>query len=675
MRKKILLLLILFYTHYLFAQKDSSDIIQLGDVVVTGEYNPGSIKNSVYQIKVISADLIKKIAPSTLQDVLKTQLNIRFSHDNATGGSNINMLGLTGQYVKILIDGVPIIGRQGISNEVNINEVDINTIERIEIVEGPMSVIYGADALAGVINIITKKKTHHKYSVNAKLHEESAGNEYGFDQGSHNQYLGINGNYKNWYGSGGIGRNLFNGWKDSVTGRELAWHRKRQIIANALLGYQTNDLHLFYRLEGLDELITNPANLPGGGQPAVDQDYITIRLMQHLHASYNFNKKIKANAVVSHTHFTRQVYSTLFYPGGDVKLATAPGLHSQASFEGVTFRSDIVYNPLRFISFQPGVDINIESGEGERIKKGIQQINDYAFYLTSEIKPNAKIQIRPGVRFIKNSVYNAPPLIPSINTLIQVSPSFAIRAAYAKGFRSPSIRELYYNFFDANHTIIGNPDLQAEHSNSFTASVTFSPEKFRSAKLKSVLSGFNNHITNMIGFSDNAITSTTTYLNISRYKTRGLSLINHINYKKLDASLGFSHTGRHNDYAETNNSLPEFKWSGELNTNVSFTFPKAGLQAGIYYKFTGRLPYYIEINNGTQKEIKLAETNRYHWADITVNKKLGKTLTLHAGIRNLFNITTVNNSAIGTVHSPGSVLQIGNGRSCFTQLVFNWEKK
>ena len=54
-------------------------------------------------------------------------------------------------------------GRQGTSNEININQIDINSIERIEIVEGPMSVVYGADALAGVINIITKKAALQKF--------------------------------------------------------------------------------------------------------------------------------------------------------------------------------------------------------------------------------------------------------------------------------------------------------------------------------------------------------------------------------------------------------------------------------------------------------------------------------------------------------------------------------
>src|SRR5690606_35096937 len=108
----------------------------------------------------------------------------------------------------------------------NINQIDLNSIERIEVVEGPMSVIFGADALAGVINIITKKTTSNKFSIQARIHEESIGNEYGLNQGIHNQYIGGNYNYKNGYMSGGVGRNVFNGWKDTAIGRELIWHKK-----------------------------------------------------------------------------------------------------------------------------------------------------------------------------------------------------------------------------------------------------------------------------------------------------------------------------------------------------------------------------------------------------------------------------------------------------------------
>src|SRR4030095_11076164 len=158
-------------------------------------------------------------------------------------------------------------------------------IERVELIEGPMSVIYGADALGGVINIITKKPKSEQYSVGVRLHEEIVGKEYGFDRGIHNQYLNASGSYKNWYVSGGIGRNLFSGWKDSAIGRELLWHKKKQIVRKSILGYRKTKLNVYYRCDGLDEIITNPAN-PTGSQPAIDQDYMTDRGMHQVQAAY-----------------------------------------------------------------------------------------------------------------------------------------------------------------------------------------------------------------------------------------------------------------------------------------------------------------------------------------------------------------------------------------------------
>lgn len=676
--RKLYTVLFLIITVPAFAQEDSLKAKELGEVVVsTGQYKPQSVKNSVYQVRVISGEQIRKQSAAKLQDVLNSQLNIRFSQDLATGGSDISMMGLSGQNVKILIDGVPMIGRQGTSNEININQVEVNSIERIEVIEGPMSVVYGADALAGVINIITKKPGREKFAIHARVQEETVGKEYGIDEGIHNQYLGASGQYKNWYASGGIGRNLFQGWKDTATGRELTWHKKDQIVGNALVGYRNGRLNIYYRLDGLDEVITNPANLPAGGQPAIDQDYITDRLMQQLQASYKFNSKLSANALASYTHFTRQVYSTLYYPDGDVRVATAPGLQSLTTFNGFTFRATAVYTPSSFISFQPGVDINTESGDGERIKTGVQRINDYAFFLTSEITPNAWINIRPGIRIVKNSVYDAPPVIPSINTKFLLARDLNLRLAYARGFRAPSIRELYYDFFDASHSIAGNPDLEAEHSNSFTGSLTWNAVRTKTIRFNTTLSGFYNDVSNMISTAADASNPTvTTYVNIEKYKTRGGTLTGQLIAGNLDASLGFGYTGRYNEYSEVDKNLPDFKWSPEITSIISYGFSKIGLSANLYYKFTGKLPYYQQVTENGQTEIRLAETEGYNWADFTVNKKLFGLLTVNAGIRNLFDVTAIANSAVsGGAHSGTGARPIGNGRSYFLGLAFNWAKK
>ncbi len=671
----VLLGLQAFTISEIMAQEDTTSH-NMSEVVVTGQYKPQSVKSSVYQVRVISKEQIQRQAATRLQDVLNTQLNIRFSQDMATGGSDINMMGLSGQNVKILIDGVPMVGRQGTSNEININQIEVNSIERIEIVEGPLSVIYGADALAGVINIITKKSDKTKISVNARLHEETVGKEYGFKQGIHNQYVGLSGNYKNWYASGNIGRNLFNGWKDSAIGRELVWHKKDQIVGNVVLGYRNEKLNIFYRLDGLDEIIFNPAN-PTSTQPGIDQDYMTNRLMQQIQASYQLSPMVSVNALGSYTHFTRQVYSTLYYPNGDVRVATAPGLHSLSTFNGYTFRGTAVIKASSKISFQPGVDINLESGDGERIKVGNQHINDYAFFVTSEYTPNERINIRPGVRFVKNSVYDAPPVIPSINTKFSLTKAIDLRLAYARGFRSPSIRELYYDFFDASHSIKGNPDLQAEHSNSFTGSLTWNVKQTKETKLLFSLNGFYNDVENMISYAPDANNNTvTTYINIDHYKTRGFTVNGEYQLNNLRANLGFGYTGRYNQYKDAFKDLPSFRWSPEVNSTISYVFSEIGMDANIFYKLTGKLPYYQIVNNAGTEEARLVETSAYHWADLTVNKKLFKVLTLNAGIRNLFDVTNVNNSAVDVGgHTTVGARPIGYGRSYFLGILFNWTKQ
>jgi outer membrane receptor for ferrienterochelin and colicins len=537
-----------------------------------------------------------------------------------------------------------------------------------------MSVIYGADALAGVINIITKKINNKKISVNANVQEETAGKEYGWDEGIHNQYLGASYNYKNWFISGGIGRNLFQGWKDTATGRELTWHKKDQIIGNVVLSYRAGKLNAYYRFDGLDEIITNPAN-PAGGQPALDQDYISDRVMQQLQATYNFSSRLIANALASYTHFTRQVYSTLYYANGDVRVSTAPGTQSLSTFNGATFRASAVYSPSQFVSFQPGVDVNIETGEGDRIKSGTQKIEDYAFFITAEITLFKWLNIRPGVRFINNSVYDAPPVVPSLNTRITLTKDLDLRFAYARGFRSPSLRELYYVFFDATHSIQGNPDLKAEHSNSFTGSLSLQ-KKLASYLLTGTLSGFYNDVDNLIGTAVNANNpAVTTYLNITRYKTVGSTVSADLHHNRITAALGYSYTGRYNAYNADNKSLPEFKFSSEINATAGYTFPKIGLNANLFYKYTGKLPYYQEVINNNITEIRLAQTDGYHIADLTFNKTLFKLLVLNAGVRNLFDVTRINNSAVSSgAHAVTGATAIGYGRSYFLGLAFNWSK-
>lgn len=641
----------------------------LNDVIVTGQYEPTSVRQSVYKVRVLNEDRIKNQGTTKLQDVLNTELNIRFQQDPALGVSTISMQGLPGQNVKVLLDGVPLVGRQGATNAVDLNQININTIERVEIVEGPMSTIYGADALAGVINIITKKPEQERLSGSVKFHEESVGDEFGFfKEGLHQQNINLGYRWESWYSSADFAHTSNGGWAGDATGREMQWNPKKQWMAGATIGVQKNTWDVFYRLDYLNENIYNPAEF--SGNEALDQHYITNRYMHQLQGKVQLGEKLDFNGIVSYTNYSRKTQTiTVDKITGEETLALGAGQQDLTRYDGATIRGTFLYKISNKVSLQPGYDINLETGSGGRLKEGTNGISDYALFLSAEIKPISFISIRPGIRVIRNSVYDAPPVIPSINTKFEISPKHDVRLSYGRGFRAPSLRELYFDFFDSNHSIVGNPKLEAEFSHSINASWNWYVVKSPSLSYTTSVNGFYNSIDNMISYAVEG--TVTTLMNIDKYKSQGFTWINSLQTKTLNLSAGLGYTGRYNEYSMTDNELPDFNWSPELNASASYTFANAGVTTSLYYKFTGKTPFY-EPDSANDPPVRLAETDSYHWADFTMQKTFRKRFNTSLGVRNLFDVTRVNTTSLqsGTHSTSGSNL-MGCGRSYFMTLTFN----
>ncbi|HEU5291558.1 MAG TPA: TonB-dependent receptor [Cyclobacteriaceae bacterium] len=641
----------------------------LDDVIVTGQYEPTSIRNSVYKVRVLNEDRIKTQGTAKLQDVLSTELNIRFQQDPALGVSTISMQGLPGQNVKVLVDGVPMVGRQATTNAVDLNQININTIERVEIVEGPMSTIYGADALAGVINIITKKPEQEKLSGSVKLHEESVGDEYSFfEEGLHQQNINLGYQWNSWYASADLAHTNNGGWVGDATGREKQWNPKTQWLAGSTVGIRKNTWDVFYRLDYLNENIYNPAEY--SGNEALDQHYITNRFMHQLQGKAQLGEKWDFNGILSYTDYSRKTQTTTVdKTTGEETLALGAGQQDVTSYNGATIRGTFQYKISNKLSLQPGYDVNLETGSGGRLKEGTNSISDYALFLSAEIKPVSFMSIRPGIRVVRNSVYQAPPVIPSINTKFEISSRHDIRLSYGRGFRAPSLRELYFDFFDSNHSIVGNPNLEAELSHSINASWNWYAVKDASLSYTSTVNGFYNSIDNMINYATEG--TITTLINIDKYKSQGFTWTNSLQTNSLNLSAGFGYTGRYNQYSSADSELPHFTWSPELNASASYTFQYAGLTTSLYYKFTGQTPFY-EPDPANDPPVHLAKAGSYHWADFTIQKTFLKRFSTSLGVRNLFDVTQVRSTALqtGTHSSAGSSL-VGCGRSFFMTLTFN----
>jgi len=671
------------------AQEIKIDTIRandLKDVVVTGQYGPQTLRNSVYNVKTISAEKIRLRGAVNVQQVLNTELGFRFSNDLTLGTTDVSLMGMTGRNIKILLDGVPMVDRS--DTRESLGQIDINTIDRIEIVEGPMSVVYGTDALAGVINIITKNAGKALLNVTARIQEETAGEEYKAFKGSglHNQNLSISWQKKGWSALAGASHNEFGGWNmapktaflNEFNARTNQWKPKEQWLGNTKIGYRGENFNVWYRLDGLKEIIDARFGINPNSFEGKLATYTTNRYTQQLQSEWRINQQLQLTAIAGYTDLQRATRTVIHnFTDNTERLTVDAGEQDVAKFNSSIFRTTAQYTLNNVVSFQPGFEFNRDAASGQRIS-GSPVINDYALFVSSEIKPAKGINIRPGFRFIKNSIYDAPPVIPSLNTKFQVTEKLDLRLGYAKGFRSPALRELYYNFVDASHTIYGNPNLKAEESNSFNGSLAWSGISTKETQFRSTLAGFYNKFKNKINFGfDPNDPTVTVLLNVDNFKTIGTTLDNIFIYKNLQANVGLSYIGTYHNFSENASlDIPQFVWSPEITANLTYGLSKIDANISLFFKYTGeKLGYQTDPAN--PQSVRLTKIADFNIADLMLNKNIYKHITLNAGIRNIFNVTQLNSTstASGGAHSTGGTsIPYTYGRSYTLGLTFNWNK-
>lgn len=677
----------IFSISLVYAQQEEK-IDSLNEVVVTAQFSPQSLKNSVYNVRTISAEKIRLRGATSIQQVLNTEFGFRFSNDLTLGTTDVELMGMSGRNVKILLDGVPMVDRS--DSRESLNQIDIHTVERIEVVEGPVSVVYGTDAIAGLINIITKNAGKSVFTVSARVQDESAGDEYGVlsGKGIHNQHINASWQKKGWSGLAGFSHNDFSGWNlapktatiaevSAVTNR---WKPKEQFLGNTKIGYRNADFNIWYRLDGLKEVIESRSGMNPNNYKGEFQTYTTNRYTQQIQSEWRLSNHLQLVGIAGYTDLKRATRSVIhdFSTNTEV-LSAAAGKQDTAKFNAAIFRATAIYTASQAISIQPGFEFSRDAASGARIK-GTPVINDLAFFISSELKANQHINIRPGLRFIKNSVYQAPTIIPSLNTKFSLGPIVDLRLAYARGFRAPALRELYYDFFDASHSIIGNENLKAEESNSYNGSLAWGGIKRTGFQFRSTLSGFYNTFKNRIDYGvDASNPSITTLINVSKYKTTGATVDNTFILKHFQAQLGFSYIGRFNSLGtdQPTLSLPEFVWSEELTANLSYTLSKFDGNISLFYKYAGARPnYQLSTLNGVQTA-KLVEVSGFSWADLMLNKNIFKCITLNAGVKNLFDVTQLTNTSTeggGAHRTGGTSVPYSYGRSYVLGLTFNWNK-
>lgn len=648
----------------------SAGEVALNPAVVTAQHVSAGQDQSVHRMKVIDRARIDAQGAVNLRDVLRHETNMRISQDQILG-SSLSIQGISGENVKILIDGVPVIGR--LNGNVDLSQINLNNIERIEIVEGPLSVNYGTDALAGTINLITKKD-HKEASALINTYYETAG-QYNVDG---NLTLPTSGGAFTING----GRQYFDGWSAgdpfvnlprarlADSSRTRQWNPKEQYFGGIQYHHRGNKLTYRPFINYFSEVITNRGNPRGPYfESAFDDRYLTTRADAGLELSTRPGKRTHFNVLAAYNHFRREknTYITDLTTLNQ-QLTDNPGDQDTSLFQLLMSRGNFTFlADSTKLSIELGYEVQYETAFGERMVDQHQYLGDYAVFATTEWKPMRKLVIRPGIRATYNTRYNAP-VIPSLH--LRYSPGdFSIRGSYARGFRAPGLKELFFEFVDINHDITGNEDLIAEQSNNFQ--VTIDWKKAGAANMfKWSIGAYYNDITNLITLAQIPGSMSYTYTNIGRFKTLGYQGSLGWTRENMRMDVSAALIGRFNSLSEQLD-VSKFSYSPELRVIGQFSEPKSAITFGVFYTYTGALPGFFLNANQEVVETRVAA---FQMLDVSLARSFfNERIRWTFGAKNLLDVQNIEaGAAPGGVHQAASGFQpVSWGRTIFTSLQIN----
>jgi outer membrane receptor for ferrienterochelin and colicins len=659
------------YENYLQADPESGEVLEirlkpsyfgLDEVVVTGQYKPVSLDKSIYNIKFIGQPTIENQAANTMAELLSKELNFRINNDPSTGAS-LDLQGISGENVKILVDGVPVIGR--LDGNIDLSQINLDNVDHIEIVEGPMSVIYGSNALAGVVNIITRENKYSRFKTGINGYYESVG------------VYNLNGNLDTKFGNHALslvgGRNFFGGYSLADTARSQEWKPKEQYNAGASYSFRREKTSLRYKIDYFRENLLDRSNLfPPYYEKGYDTWFNTTRFNNSLH----FDRQLKAgnniHLLAAYSYYDRRKSKYLKdLTTLDTVLIPNPEEHDTSTFHSITARGGFNHALEEGkLDYQFGFDINTEYGTGKRMQNGEEMIGDYALFASLQWHITKQLTFQPALRYSYNTKYESP-LTPSLNIKYEFGKSI-LRASYARGFRAPSLKELYLQFYDSNHQIEGNEDLVAETSHNFNLNLS-GTTAISSAPLEIQAKAFYNIIQDRISLvqvdPDNPLhyrnentdhfESVGTDVSLRSYPLRNLS---------LDA--GVSYIGRKDSYYQSD----EFVFSPSAIANMSLKFYKGKANANLFYKYSGKYPVHTYVSD---EEIALYYLEAWHNLDLNLSVKLfGQQLRLSTGIKNILDNTQLQGTSGGSGHGGGDGASslVGWGRTYFLGINYNFTK-
>ena len=474
-------------------RKDSSVVdrsYNLNPVVVTGSGHHQRLKSTATPVHVLSSQEIREQGISTFDGAL-TRMMPQVSMAPSSMGTFLRLNGLGNKYILILINGQKLNG--DISNNVDLNRINMSRVKRIEVLDGAASSLYGSDAIAGVINIITDQPTQQLVgitsdthvsghgvlteAVNLDIYKNGFGSYTSFTHDRADSYQTTDLEYVK--GSDTETQQtiapLFTGYRSNILGQKFTYNPNQHLALNAGLDYS-------YKITDRPE---TRSDITGG----TDYEMRYKGFRWNVGGIYKFTSRnsLQADFTVDRFRYGKEYdVATKDYGVGDYiqskkqrmmegELKGILGLsaHSTTIF-GADWRKD-------YLTATSG---NID-----------QDVYTLAVYAQHEQKFLKDLTVTIGLRLTHHETFNNH-LTPKA-TLMYAPGNFRFRATYSAGFRAPGLDELYYHYFAVNRgkpqISFGNQDLKPEKSHYFSLNA-----EYRDDVIAVSLTGYLNRINDMI---------------------------------------------------------------------------------------------------------------------------------------------------------------------------------
>ncbi len=589
----------------------SETFFQMDRVVVTATRTPRIFRDVPVATEVITKQDIRDSGALNVGDLLNQRSGVNVT-SSVDGGSVVNLLGMDSKYVLILQDGQPIAGK--FNGRVALDQIPTSSLQKVEILKGPSSALYGSEAMGGVINLVSDTtQSWSTFEISSRYSEEGgdAFTPWEFQTGKHSAQVTWSINHRP------VSFRLDGDYRRTNLDKSVLYIDMDEVVKSSLRGWLTWRSSPNIKLTIDNSWFQDQESSHSAAMNASTN-------VQRINSLIHLQTKIANQWVVDHSlrwaNYSR-IYAQV-RPWGEVVRRDTTSEHA-LEYE-VIGRRDRANSSLNL-----GLELSQEAYSSDRIMPSNRVEFTNSLFGQGEYQIFSNTTLVTGLRIDRNPDHTWV-LSPRIGTMISIGQRWKVRSTLGSGYRRPTFMDRYidWNHVQFGYQVIGNPDLRPERSLGFTASIEYyHPQEYRISML-----GYVTRFEDMI--NDYAIRpGYLSYQNIDQVLFRGLEIQGRWTVSRnVLASWGLNWVD--NRDVKTGELVPNTQ-PLTMDGRLSFRLWKNHLDGTLRIKWTA--PYHPQEYVPDLGDFVTSPSSRAAFAiwNLTLTTHLLQGLDIHSGIDNL----------------------------------------